>query len=1452
MRHSPTAVRLLLLLFALAFCRHAVAVPPGQPYAGLWHLKSTDPNYILNYNILSDPDAPYRRAGTPLAARGRNANFKLNANARAGEAGVTALSTFHAANNNPVQGERTDNFLDYYVFVNWQYIDQLVMWGGSAGKGIILAPNPTIIDAAHRNGVPVLGNIFFPPATYGGKIEWVQALVQKQGDKYPAADKLIEIATYCGFDGWFVNQETEGGDTALATQVRDFLKYLKANSTLRIMWYDAMTESGAVGWQNTLNSNNDAFFQDGGTTVSDTFFADFGWGATAVTNGAATASALGRSPYDVYFGLNVSAAGTGTSLDWSYLFPDGAAHRASLGLFQPNWTYTKSGNDSTLFYQREREFWSGPNQDPSKTPGTTNTTDWEGVAHYVQEWSVVRQFPFVTSFNLGHGNRFYRKGVMVRKATDAAGKVFNWHNLTTQDVLPSWQWTMQTTSATPLTPAWYWTDSYNGGNCLRVSGKLDAVNELKLFQTRLNIDATTSLRLVYKDTDGQAATNMKLALGFNDAPGTIEYLDIGTRDGTGWSTKTLSLSAFAGRTLGYIGVQFDPTATGTVNSYSMQLGELAIYNGTLPTPSPPTDVRVENEYSVSATRKAIRVRWTPSVSNNIRYYNIYRRNSDGTRTWLWAGGNEACFAPELDRDGTETSAVIEVEAVNNAMEASAAATTTLAWNEPPTISAVASLTIPENGSTGALSFTVSDGVTPASDLQVTATSGTPGLVPPGGTVLGGSGANRTVTVTPNAGAAGVATITLTVADAGGMTASTSFVVTVSPAEGLAGVLARWPMDNSLGDASGNGWDLSGNGTIAYSTNSKRGPASWQLDGATNSASTDVPLPVGDAFSIAAWIYVPSGTTQIQTIAANSVGGNATDGFRFYVNTYNTNNTADGKLIFVTGNGTNSSTVSSAAGAVAFDSWQHVCAAVDRAAGNAKLYLNGTNVASASTLSDFANEALFHLGAMSSQFRFRSLLDDVRLYNRALTQEEVKRAAYGNSAPTVSAVPDQVVTAGGSTPSIAFMVGDAESAATNLLVTVAASDPALVPSGSAVLGGSGAARTLVITPAAGRTGSSTITLNVSDGVANSSTWFNLTVLPAESLGGLLARWPFDGSLGDASGHGNDVTVTGNASYAVPRAQGTASLALDGVSNSVATLSALNLGDAFTVSAWFYVPSGTTNIQTIAANSAGGNSTDGFRFYVNTFNTGDGKLILVTGNGTTSKTVSSTNGVVSFDRWNHAAASINRAGGTATLYLNGAAVASNSILNNFTNSAVLYLGAMNTQFRLRSNLDDVRVYGQALAASNIVVAMDAGRPPLTAWQQQHFGYGWDSSAAAGDRADPDGDGVCNFLEYALSGNPWQASAADSPRYGIVGSALSLEFKRVIGQRDIDMAVQGAYELAGPWVDLAVSTKGGAFTNVVQGALVTETNAGTVQNVRVVDPQPMGDPAVRRRFLRLKVGQ
>jgi parallel beta-helix repeat protein len=98
----------------------------------------------------------------------------------------------------------------------------------------------------------------------------------------------------------------------------------------------------------------------------------------------------------------------------------------------------------------------------------------------------------------------------------------------------------------------------------------------------------------------------------------------------------------------------------------------------------------------------------------------------------------------------------------------------------------------------------------------------------------------------------------------------------------------------------------------------------------------------------------------------------------------------------------------------------------------------------------------------------------------------------NTAPTISDIADKTTDEDTATGDIPFTIGDAETNPAYLLVTVDSSNAALVPSGNIVPGGSGANRTLNITPAANQYGAATITVSVSDGTATVNDSFLLTV------------------------------------------------------------------------------------------------------------------------------------------------------------------------------------------------------------------------------------------------------------------------------------------------------------------------------------------------------------------------
>ncbi|GAA1612762.1 endo-beta-N-acetylglucosaminidase [Actinoplanes couchii] len=651
----------LAATLALVVPSPAQAAPSNtgpQPYASFWH-----PNSLLNWDPATDPDARHNRSRVPLATRVSDPALKANPNARSGEGRIASLVSFAPTSGNPSQGALDPN---YYAFGYWQYIDTLVFWGGSASEGLILAPNPTVIDAAHRNGVKVYGTVFFPPAAYGGQIQWVRDFVQKSGTTYPVADKLVRVAEHYGFDGWFINQETGGGDTALATEVRNTMTYARSLGPIGFMWYDAMTESGPVSWQDGLTSANDAFLQDGPARVSDAMFLDFGWSAAKQTASRTNARALGRSEFDLYAGIDTEANGYNTSVPWSSVFPDGQPHVTGLGLYRPEWTW-KSSTSRADFHTRDARYWVGANADPSNT---TTTSGWKGLANYVAESSPITAKPFVTSFNAGHGD-FYTIG-------GAPSGTSGWNNLSLQDVPPTYRWIVQSTG-TRLTPAIDFTDAYEGGSSLRLTGRLDAANTVRLYQTRLPVAADTKLSVVVKNP-ASGPTHLSAAVSFTDDPATFHHLALGDTTGTGWETRTIDLSGYAGRTVAQLGVSAQAPAT--VAGYDIRVGRIALYDGTVDRVAPASDLTVLGATDVSTTRKTLRLTWKASDSP-VHHYDVFRRNPDGTRTHLGGTPNDAWFVPRLDRSGTETSTIVEVEAVGTEGGRSTPVSTELTWSDEP-------------------------------------------------------------------------------------------------------------------------------------------------------------------------------------------------------------------------------------------------------------------------------------------------------------------------------------------------------------------------------------------------------------------------------------------------------------------------------------------------------------------------------------------------------------------------------------------------------------------------------------------------------------------------------------------------------------------------------------------------------------------------------------------------
>ncbi|SEB66850.1 endo-beta-N-acetylglucosaminidase [Streptomyces sp. KS_5] len=634
-----------------------------QPYASYWYpdsLPSGSPGTGITWRSLKswrpadDADLAFNASTVPLAPRFTPA--PANTTARSDQARIQSLVSFGPTASNPSQGSAT---ADYYALTHWAYIDELVFWGGSSGEGLILAPNAPIVDAAHRHGVPVLGNIFLPPVAYGGQLQWTRDLVQKDAaGRYPLADRLVAVAAAYGFDGWFVNAETSGGNTALGTDMLGFLRELKTLAKAkgqRVTWYDSMTVNGSVSWQGALNSQNEPFFQ-----AVDDMFVDFRWTAAKLTSSGQRAGQLGRDRYELWAGVDVESNGWNSSVNWDAIVPRDKAHVVSLGFYRPEWTRNHLPADGRTpgdFHAADDHFWTGRSLDPSR-PDTTD--GWRAPAVSVADRSTVTSMPFASVFNTGHGLRWYEDGQVTSDAP--------WNHLGLQDRLPSRRWVVHTDGQRPAV-TFDFAAAWRGGSSVLVDGALDRPTVLDVYATRLPITADTVVELTHRADAGAVKVELAVATAEPTTPGAAPpYTYYPVTSGSGWQTTTVRLTGLTG-TVRAIGVRLTGADGGQAR---WRLGGLAVRNGSR-TPAAPSGLRI-----TAASGGDLRLAWNPA-SGDVRHHTLHRLLPDGTRRFLGGTCQSAYFLGGLKPEQGEQEARFELRAVGELYTTSAPVTVTHRW-----------------------------------------------------------------------------------------------------------------------------------------------------------------------------------------------------------------------------------------------------------------------------------------------------------------------------------------------------------------------------------------------------------------------------------------------------------------------------------------------------------------------------------------------------------------------------------------------------------------------------------------------------------------------------------------------------------------------------------------------------------------------------------------------------
>ncbi len=476
-----------------------------------------------------------------------------------------------------------------YNFTHWAYIDKLVWFGGTASQTIQLPSSPWV-NAAHKNGVKVFGNVFFAPTAFGGSTTTLtNFLEQDLSGNFVAVPKMIAMMQYYNFDGWFINEETATNATT-ALLMQDFVQELTTQAEAlgkEVMWYDAMRLNGQVGWQNRLNANNSPFVQDDQdgngsfeTRVGSSIFINFFWSSSTFPSASRTrANLIGRSSYDVFTGVDIWPGRNQSNFEingnafMTNLHDNTATPYTSLGIFAPNCIYNNAvysnfnndASDFASFYSAENRMFGGDD----RNPGIVDAAGFKGLSNWIPETTVISSVQFLTNFCTGHGLKKFSSGLETSSAS--------WHNMNEQDILPTWQFAFSENGI--LTAEWDFNDAYAKGNSLKISGNLpaDTPIDLMLYKTKLNITGSLQVGLVFKSVIANNS-NIKVLVVYADEPNQKYELSLGDFfvSINGWkfveASATPALEGFPEREIAMIGLRFKSTTD--IPNFEINIGEI--------------------------------------------------------------------------------------------------------------------------------------------------------------------------------------------------------------------------------------------------------------------------------------------------------------------------------------------------------------------------------------------------------------------------------------------------------------------------------------------------------------------------------------------------------------------------------------------------------------------------------------------------------------------------------------------------------------------------------------------------------------------------------------------------------------------------------------------------------------------------------------------------------------
>jgi glucose/arabinose dehydrogenase len=500
---------------------------------------------------------------------------------------------------------------------------------------------------------------------------------------------------------------------------------------------------------------------------------------------------------------------------------------------------------------------------------------------------------------------------------------------------------------------------------------------------------------------------------------------------------------------------------------------------------------------------------------------------------------------------------------------------------------------------------------------------------------------------------------------------------------------------SVTDSTGNG----NTGTIngATRTASGRFGSAISFDGVNDliTIADSASLDLTSGMTLEAWVYPTSGSTWRTVILKEASGDLA---YALYGN--NTSSRATGWV--KNGNTQSTSTTS----ALALNTWTHLAVTYDGAM--LRLYRNGVQEGTKAVTGAITTSTspLRIGGNMLWTEYFAGTIDEVRVYNRALTatqiQSDMNAPVGGGSGSGDTTAPTVNVTApaGGSTVSGTINVNGSASdnvgvAGVQFLLDGAAlgaedtTSPYSVSWNTVNTANGAHALSARARDAAGNI---TMSSSVSVQVSNSA-----PPPPPPPATGLVAAYAFNEGSGTAltdwSGAGNNGSISGATWTTAGRYGG--ALVFDGVNDlvTVADSNSLDLTSALTIEAWVYPTATGTTWRTAVMKEIPGELS--YTLYANNSSSRAAAWVRI---GSNSRNTPTTAGLA-LNTWTHLAMTYD--GSMLRIYRNGALDSSVTVSGAIaTSSNPLRLGGNQIWGEyFAGRLDDVRIYNRALSASEI---------------------------------------------------------------------------------------------------------------------------------------------------------